>query len=67
MELSLATELGKWFVRVTVQKAKSDTGLVGWLEFLPLEEQRAYLETDKVREDAVKEMLSLLYMIQYRN
>ena len=65
--LSLACEGDKWFVQASMRKANSDTSLVGWLEFLPLDEQRKYLMTDQAREDAVKELTQLFYAIQRKD
>ncbi len=63
-ELSLNTELGKWFVRVSMSKIKSDTTLNGWLKFYPLDEQKEYLKTKQAEEDAEKELTQLFYAIQ---
>ena len=63
-ELSLNYELGKWFVQASMRKMKSDTSFVGFLKFLPLDEQREYLSTEKAQEDAVNELTQLFYMIR---
>ena len=63
-ELSLNYELGKWFVQASMRKMKSDTSFIGFLKFLPLDEQREYLSTEKAQEDAVKELTQLFYMIR---
>ena len=63
-ELSLKYEMGKWFVQASMRKMKSDTSFVGFLKFLPLDEQREYLSTEKAQEDAVNELTQLFYMIR---
>ncbi len=62
--LSLEQECGKWFVRASMKRIKSNTSLVGWLKFLPLDEQREYLNTVKAGEDAEKELTQLFDSIQ---
>ena len=47
-----------------MRKMKSDTSYIGFLKFLPLEEQREYLSTEKAQEDAEEELTQLFYMIR---
>lgn len=54
----------EWFVRANMLKTKSDTGFMGWLKYLPLDEQRRYLTTDQAREDATQTLTSLFYTIK---
>ncbi len=63
-ELTLDCEGIKWFVRAGMQKVKSDTSYVGYLKFLPLDEQREYLMTEQAKEDAVEELTQLFSIIQ---
>ena len=62
--LSLDCEGIKWFVRASMQKVKSDTSYVGYLKFLPLDEQREYLMTEQAKEDAVEKLAQLFHIIQ---
>ena len=65
--LTMKTELDKWFVQVSMAKQGSDTSLLGWLEFLPLEEQRIYLSSERAITDAEEELKQLFYAIQRRD
>lgn len=67
MGLALNQESGKWFVRASMQKVQSSRALVGFLGFLPLEEMRAYLQTEKAKDDAVKEVTHLFDSIQRKD
>ena len=64
---TLKTELDKWFVQVSMAKQGSDTSLLGWLEFLPMEEQRVYLSSERAKRDAEEELKQLFYAIQRRD
>lgn len=63
-ELSLAQEAGKWYVKASVRKRMSNTSQIGFLKYLPLEEQREYLKTEKAKEDAIEKLMQLFYSIQ---
>ena len=65
-KLSLQKERNNWFVQASMRKRYSDTSYIGWLEFLPLEEQREYLNSSQAIEDAEKELMKLLYQIKRR-
>ena len=63
-ELSLDQKQDEWCVLASMRKIKSDTSFFGGLEFLPLEEQREYLRTEKAVEDAERVLTQLFYAVQ---
>lgn len=65
--LTLREERAKWYVRASMQKRCSDTSLIGFLKFAPLEEQRNYLSSPQALEDAEYELTQLFYQIQRRD
>lgn len=65
-KLTLKKEFENWFVQVSMAKRGSDTSFLGYLEFLPLEEQRIYLSSEQARTDAEKELKQLFYTIRRR-
>ncbi len=64
--LTLNMEQDKWYVRASMEKRYSDSYLVGYLKFMPLEEQREYLSSSQAVEDAEKELKVLLYQMMRR-
>ena len=65
--LSLQTEGNNWFARASMKKQFSDTSQIGWLEFLPLEEQREYLNSAQALADAEEELTALLHQIRHED
>lgn len=64
--LSLRKEGSKWFVRVEMAKRLSDSTLIDYLRFAPLEEQQKYLKTEQAKEDAERKLVDLLDSIKQK-
>ena len=54
----------EWFVKIYMSRCASGSALVDWLKTLPLEEQRAYLQTEEAAKRAEEKIVNLFYSIQ---
>ena len=64
--ISLSRDLDNWYIQTSMSKMFSGVSVIGFLKFLPLNEQRIYLQSDQAVDDAGKELTRLYYQIQKR-
>ena len=64
VDMELTRDSNEWYVSMGIKRANSGVTQIRSLEFLPLEEMRAYLQTEKAREAAIEAYTYLYHSIE---